>query len=55
MIAVSQFVNQEKVAKIIEASKKFDTTNSSALKLELGENYSYLEIKFALASIKNIS
>jgi uncharacterized protein YpbB len=54
MIAVSQFVNQEKVAKIIEASKKFDTTNSSALKLELGENYSYLEIKFALASIKNI-
>jgi hypothetical protein len=55
MIAVSQFVNQEKVAKIIEASKKFDTTNSSALKLELGENYSYLEIRFALASIKNIS
>jgi DNA-binding NarL/FixJ family response regulator len=55
MIAVSQFVNQEKVAKIIEASKKFDTTNSSALKLELGENYSYLEIKFALSSIKNIS
>jgi hypothetical protein len=55
MIAVSQFVNQEKVAEIIEASKKFDTTNSSALKLELGENYSYLEIRFALASIKNIS
>lgn len=55
MIAVSQFVTKEKVAKIIEVSKKHDTVNSSALKLELGENYSYLEIKFAIASIKNLS
>jgi len=55
MISVSQFVNKEKVAKIIEVSKKHDTVNSSALKLELGENYSYLEIRFALASIKHIS
>jgi uncharacterized protein YpbB len=55
MIAVNQFVNKEKCEKIISVSKQHDTLNSSALKLELGENYSFLEIKFALASIKHMS
>lgn len=54
MIPVQQFLSQEKCNVIIEASKQHETEMSSALKLALGDDYSYVEIKFALATIKHL-
>jgi nucleoside-triphosphatase THEP1 len=54
MIPVDQFVSKEKCETIIKLSKKHDTEISGALKLELGDNYSYSEIKFALATQKHL-
>jgi len=54
MIPVAQFVSKEKYETIIQLSKKHDTEISSALKLVLGDNYTYSEIKFALATQKNL-
>lgn len=51
MIPVSQFVAKEKFDVILEASKKIGGENKlTPLKLELGDNYSYSEIKFTLAT-----
>ena len=54
MIPVAQFVSKEKYETIIQLSKKHDTEISSALKLVLGDNYTYSEIKFALATQKHL-
>ena len=54
MIPVAQFVSKEKCESIIQLSKKHDTEISSALKLVLGDNYTYSEIKFALATQKHL-
>jgi hypothetical protein len=55
MIPVSQFVAKEKVDIIIAASKKIDGVNKlTPLKIELGDTYSYSEIKFALATQKHL-
>ena len=56
MIPVSQFVAKEKFDVIIEASKKIESENKlTPLKLELGDDYSYSEIRFALATQKHLN
>jgi ATP-dependent exoDNAse (exonuclease V) alpha subunit len=56
MISVSQFVAKEKFDVIIEASKKIEGENKlTPLKLELGDDYSYSEIRFALATQKHLN
>ncbi|MFO0321331.1 MAG: helix-turn-helix domain-containing protein [Bacteroidota bacterium] len=51
MIPVENVVDRVKCNYIKEMAKKHDTEISGALKLVLGDDYSYSEIKFALASI----
>ena len=56
MIPVSQFVAKEKFDTIVEASKKMASENKlTPLKLELGDDYSYSEIRFALATQKHLN
>jgi hypothetical protein len=56
MIPVTQFVSKEKFDKIIEASKKIDGENKlTPLKQELGDDFSYSEIKYALATQKHLN
>lgn len=54
MIPVEQFVKREKCNYILKIAEKHDTEISGALKLVLGDDYSYSEIKFALATIKHL-
>jgi hypothetical protein len=55
MIPVSQFVAKEKFDVIMEASKKIEVENKlTPLKIELGDDYSYSEIRFALATQKHL-
>ncbi len=55
MIPVSQFVAKEKFDAILEASKKVEGENKlTPLKLELGDGYSYSEIRFTLATQKHL-
>ena len=56
MIPVSQFVAKEKFDVIIEASKKIEGENKlTPIKLELGDDYTYSEIRFALATQKHLN
>jgi hypothetical protein len=56
MIPSSNFVAKDKFEKIIEASKKIAGENKlTPLKLELGDDYSYSEIRFALATQKHMN
>ena len=55
MIPVSQFVSKEKFEKIIEYSKKIEGDNLlTTLKQQLGDDYSYSEIRFTLATQKHL-
>ncbi len=55
MIPVNQFVPKEKYDLIIAASKKITGENLlTPIKQELGEDYSYSEIKFALATLLHL-
>ena len=55
MIPVSQFVAKDKFDIIIEASKKIEGENKlTPLKQELGDTYSYSEIRFTLATQKHL-
>ena len=53
MIPVTQFMTQEKCNKIIEVAKKYNDGFYAPLKQELGDDYSYADIKFAVATLKN--
>lgn len=54
MIPVTEFVSKQKLDKILLTALKIDSENKlSPIKQELGDDYSYSEIKFALASQKN--
>ena len=48
---VKEFVSEEKIKHIIEASQKMDSTLYGALKQVLGDEYTYSEIKFAMAEL----
>ncbi len=52
MVPVTQFVAKEKFDKIIESVKKHGIEFSNPIKQELGEEYTYSEIRFALATQK---
>ncbi|MBA4240501.1 MAG: helicase [Sphingobacteriaceae bacterium] len=53
LIPVTQFVSKEKFDKIIETSKHIEGESKlTPLKQELGDDYSYSEIKYALAAQK---
>lgn len=56
LIPVTQFVSKEKFDKIIETSKHIEGENKlTPLKQELGDDYSYSEIKYALATQKHLN
>ncbi len=56
MIPVSQFVAKDKFDIIIETSKKIEGENKlTPLKQELGNDYSYSDIRFALATQKHMN
>lgn len=55
MIPVTQFLPKEKFDVIIECSKKMEGENLlTPLKHELGDDYSYSDIRFALATQKHL-
>lgn len=49
-LKASDFIAEEKIEKIISASKKLNTLFFAQIKSALGEEFSYSEIKFAIAS-----
>ena len=53
MIDVKLFVEEEKMKNIITVSKKLDTTLFGPIKQSLGDEYSYSEIRFAMAFYHN--
>ena len=56
MIPVTQFVTKEKFDVIIEASKKVEGESKlTPLKQELGDDFTYSEIKYALATQKHLT
>lgn len=55
MIPVTQFVSKEKFEVIIACSKKHDGISTTPIKQELGDDYSYSDIRFALATQKHLN
>lgn len=55
MIPVTGFMSEEKFQKILDVYKSAEETGLSALKQKLGEDYSYSDIRFALATQKYIN
>ena len=53
LLNVSDFVKKEKMENIISVSKTIDTTLYSPIKQALSDEYSYSEIKFAMAFYQN--
>ncbi|MCW3102352.1 MAG: ATPase [Bacteroidetes bacterium] len=53
MIDINLFVGEEKRSNIITVAKKLDTTLFGPIKQSLGEEYSYTEIRFAMAWYQN--
>jgi nucleoside-triphosphatase THEP1 len=53
LIDVKQFVSEEKISNIITVSKSLDTTLFGPIKQSLGEDYTYSEIRFAMAWYEN--
>lgn len=54
MIPVTQFVPKEKYDKILESYKKHGDGLANPIKQELGDDYSYSEIRFVLATQKHL-
>ena len=54
MIPVTQFITQEKYQKVIEVAKKHDEGLFAPIKQELGDDYTYSEIRFAMSTLKNM-
>lgn len=54
LIPVTQFITTEKFDKILECSKKIEGSASTPIKQELGDDYSYSDIRFALATQKHL-
>jgi hypothetical protein len=53
LLDVRSFVTEEKMNNIITVSKTLDTTLFSPIKQSLGDDYSYSEIRFAMAYYEN--
>ena len=50
LIDISRFVDKGKVQRVIEASKKLETTNLGPIKKYLGDEFTYGDLRFAMAS-----
>ena len=50
LIDVSNFVNENKVKQVIEASQKLETKNLGPIKKYLGNEFTYSDLRFAMAS-----
>jgi len=50
LIDVSNFVNESKVKRVIEASQKLETKNLGPIKKYLGDEFTYSDLRFAMAS-----
>ncbi|MCW3071331.1 MAG: ATPase [Bacteroidetes bacterium] len=53
MVDINLFVDEEKRGNIITVAKKLDTSLFGPIKQSLGEEYSYTEIRFAMAWYQN--
>jgi hypothetical protein len=49
LLDAMEFVAEQKIADVIAATKKLETMNAGPLKQELGEAFTYSDIRFALA------
>ncbi|MDQ3072377.1 MAG: helix-turn-helix domain-containing protein, partial [Bacteroidota bacterium] len=54
-IHAAELVPEDKVSAIITASKKLGTIQATKIKQELGEGYTYGEIRIALASLRKVA
>jgi len=54
-IAVNQFIDDDKLKNILTVSKTLDTDKMGEIKGKLGDEYSYSDIKFALAHKRSLS
>lgn len=52
-LAASEFLSPEKLKKIVALSDKMDSRQAGELKAELGEAYTYADIRFALAHLSS--
>jgi GTPase SAR1 family protein len=52
VLDVSQFVDPYKASCIIKASEKLETTNLSPIKQVLGDEFTYSDLRFVMASLK---
>jgi PIF1-like helicase/Helix-turn-helix domain len=52
-IDVGDFLDEEKMKNILVVAEKLDTKSSGEIKSKLGDEYSYVDIKFALAHLEN--
>jgi len=50
LIDISRFVNESKVKRVIEASEKLETKNLGPIKKYLGNEFTYSDLRFAMAS-----
>ncbi len=50
LIDISRFVDKKKVQQVIEASQKLETSNLGPIKKHLGNEFTYSELRFAMAS-----
>ena len=50
LINVSNFVDKNKVQQVIEASQKLETKNLGPIKKYLGDEFTYGDLRFAMAS-----
>lgn len=55
LIDVKTFLTEDKIQSIIKTAKELDTLLLSEIKIHLGEDYSYPDIKFALAYFQNMN
>ena len=50
LIDISRFVDKGKVKRVIEASQKLETRNLGPIKKYLGDEFTYSDLRFAMAS-----
>ncbi len=55
LINIKNFVDDEKLEQIIQVSKKLDTYLLAEIKNHLNEDFSYSEIRFAMAYVQNMN
>jgi uncharacterized protein YpbB len=52
-LGIVKFLSAEKLKNIIKVAEKLETKSSGEIKAKLGDEYSYVDIKFALAHLES--